>query len=64
MNIMYKQKKQVKYYIISNNNKRIILVAIGILIALQVNNWNIDKIEQAKIKDYARLLISDLEETI
>lgn len=60
---MYKQKKQVKYYIISNNNKRIILVVIGILIALQVNNWNIDKIEQAKIKDYPRLLISDLEET-
>lgn len=42
----------------------ILLVVIGILIALQVNNWNTDRIEQAQIKVYAKLLISDLEEDL
>lgn len=42
----------------------IILVVIGILIAIQINNWNISRIEQAKIEVYAQLLIHDLEEDI
>ena len=42
----------------------IVLVVIGILIALQINNWNIKKKEQLKIKEYAESLIQDLEKDI
>jgi hypothetical protein len=42
----------------------ILLVVIGILIALQVNNWDINKNQQEKIKDYARLYVRDLEADI
>ena len=33
----------------------------GILIALQINNWNEERIEQQQIADYAHALIKDLE---
>jgi len=39
----------------------IVLVVIGILIALQINNWNQNQNEQNKIKEYAVSLIQDLE---
>ena len=39
----------------------IVLVMIGILLALQVNNWNQSKNEQNIIKEYAISLIQDLE---
>ena len=39
----------------------IILVVIGILIALQINNWNEGRIEQRQITEYAHALIKDLE---
>lgn len=42
----------------------IILVVIGILIAIQVNNWNEDRIEQQQIHAYSRALASDLREDI
>jgi hypothetical protein len=42
----------------------IILVVIGILIAIQVNNWNEDRIEQKQIHAYARALASDLRDDI
>jgi hypothetical protein len=42
----------------------ILLVVIGILIALQVNNWNEEKKEQRKIRKYAESLIQDLENDI
>ena len=42
----------------------IALVIIGILIALQVNNWNEERIEQQQIHRYARALIDDLERDI
>ena len=42
----------------------IILVVIGILIAIQVNNWNEDRIEQKQIHAYARAFASDLREDI
>lgn len=42
----------------------IVLVVIGILIALQINNWNQSKNEQNKIKEYAVSLIQDLERDI
>jgi hypothetical protein len=31
----------------------IVLVVIGILIALQINNWNEERIEQNEIREYA-----------
>lgn len=42
----------------------IILVVIGILIAIQVNNWNEDRIEQKQIHAYARAFASDLRDDI
>lgn len=42
----------------------IVLVVIGILIALQINNWNIRRMEQSKIQVYVGSLIHDLEEDI
>ena len=38
-----------------------ILVILGILIALQINNWNEERIEQQQIAKYAHGLIRDLE---
>jgi hypothetical protein len=42
----------------------ILLVVIGILIALSINNWNQNRNEQNKIKEYAVSLIQDLEADI
>jgi len=42
----------------------VILVIVGILIALQVNNWNEGRIEQRQVREYAQALISDLERDI
>lgn len=39
----------------------IVLVVAGILIALQINNWNEERIEQAQVREYARSLVGDLE---
>ncbi len=39
----------------------ILLVIIGILIALQVNNWNEKRLEQKRIRQYAKSLIEDLK---
>ena len=39
----------------------LILVVIGILIALQINNWNEERIEQQQIAEYAQALIKDLQ---
>jgi len=38
-----------------------VLVILGILIALQINNWNEERIEQQQIANYAHGLIRDLE---
>lgn len=42
----------------------IALVVIGILIALQINSWDLKKQQQNNIKENAKLLIQDLEEDI
>jgi len=39
----------------------IVLVVIGILIALQINNWNEDRIEQREIREYALNLSAAIE---
>ena len=40
----------------------IVLVVIGILIALQINNWNENRIENKEVKTYLNNLILDLNE--
>ena len=42
----------------------IILIVVGILLALQLNNWNDARKEQTTIKQYARSLIQDLEQDL
>lgn len=38
-----------------------VLVILGILIALEINNWNEERIEQQQIANYAHALVRDLE---
>ncbi|MEY8021627.1 DUF6090 family protein [Muriicola sp. SD30] len=42
----------------------IILVVIGILIALQINNWNESRKDNQKKKEYVKMLINDLNKDI
>lgn len=42
----------------------IVLVVIGILIALQINNWNDERKERVLEKEYLMSLVTDLEEDI
>ena len=51
-----KTGKYLKYAI-----GEIILVVIGILIALQINNWNENKKLEAKTQDYYKQLLEDLK---
>lgn len=51
-----RSRKYVRYAI-----GEIALVVLGIIIALQINNWNEERIEQKQIADYAHSLIKDLE---
>lgn len=39
----------------------IVLVVVGILIALQVNNWNEERVEQRQIREYVLSLAGDLQ---
>ena len=54
-----KMMKYLKYAI-----GEIVLVVIGILIALQVNNWNELRKQNAQIKKYAKSLVQDLNKDI
>lgn len=40
------------------------LVVVGILIALQINNWNEERIEQKQIREYTLSLVDDLQRDI
>jgi Family of unknown function (DUF6090) len=42
----------------------IVLVIVGIVIALQVNNWNEERLEQRQVRRYAHALVNDLERDI
>lgn len=42
----------------------ILLVVIGILLALQVNNWNEERIRQESIQSYIKAMASDLEKDL
>ena len=52
----YKIRKYLAYAI-----GEIILVVIGILIALQINNWNTQNSQQDEIREIAYSLVNDLE---
>jgi len=51
-----KTGKYLKYAI-----GEILLVVIGILIALSINNWNIHQIEQNEERNYLTRLVQDLK---
>lgn len=51
-----KTGKYIKYAL-----GEIILVVIGILIALQINNWNVNRISDAKSNEYYQRIIEDLD---
>jgi hypothetical protein len=42
----------------------IALVVIGILIALQINNWNEDRLDRKKEREYLAAMLSDLREDV
>src|SRR5210317_1371467 len=42
----------------------IFLVVLGILIALSINNWNTERINNNRVKQYAKSLVQDLENDI
>lgn len=58
--LMDNQFRKYFYYAIGE----IFLVVIGILIALQINNWNTKRIEQNNIKDFAYSFIQEIEANI
>ena len=70
---MYRLFRNIRSGTLSNRETRkylgysvgeLILVVIGILIALQINNWNEDRIEQREITEFAHALIKDLESDV
>ncbi|MDH4107515.1 MAG: DUF6090 family protein [Gammaproteobacteria bacterium] len=60
---MTASRRRFKKYLWYSSGE-IVLVVIGILIAIQVNNWNEDRIEQKQIHAYARAFASDLRDDI
>ena len=65
--------RKIRGDILSNGNNRrylhyaigeLILVVAGILIALQINNWNEERIEQRQIREYALSLAGDVQRDI
>jgi hypothetical protein len=62
--------RKIRGDILSNGNNRrylnyaigeLILVIVGILIALQINNWNEERVENLRIQGFVHALIKDLE---
>lgn len=60
MTVSHKRFRNYLWYSIGE----IILVVIGILIAIQVNNWNEDRIKRNQTYAYARAFASDLRDDI
>jgi hypothetical protein len=65
--------RKIRGAVLSEGNSRryvnyaigeLFLVVVGILVALQINNWNEDRIEQRQIEEYAHALIEDLERDV
>ena len=66
---MIKFFRQIRYKLMSENKTsryfkyaigEIILVVIGILIALQINNWNEERKEKQQAKNYKKTILNDL----
>ena len=60
-NLMNQNKtaKYIKYAI-----GEIILVVIGILIAVQINNWNTDRLEKIEVANFLEQIETELESDI
>ena len=70
---MIKFFRQIRYQLMSENKTskylkyaigEILLVVIGILIAIQVNNWNTSRIQQKKSISYLKEIKSNLQEDL
>lgn len=70
---MIKVFRKVRFNLISTGETRryfryaigeIVLVVIGILIALQINNWNSDRLSRKKEKQYLTNIVIDLKKDI
>lgn len=59
---LVEQSKTRSYFLYAIGE--IVLVVIGILIALQVSNWNQERQEKAKLNVYFEKMIEDLEEEL
>ena len=68
---MIKFFRKIRYNLMSKNKTgkyfkyaigEIILVVIGILIAVQINNWNENQIQKAIERNYVEILVQDLSE--
>lgn len=67
---MIKFFRKIRYDLMENKTGKyfkyaigeIVLVVIGILIALQINNWNQNRIENKEVKSYLNNLILDLND--
>ncbi len=56
-------KKEARGYLLYATGE-LLLVIVGILIALHINNWNEERKEQRQTAEYARALIDDLRADI
>ena len=70
---MLKIFRQIRYNLMSENKTgryikyaigEIFLVVIGILIALQINNWNQDRLTNKRSRDYLISLVEDIKSDI
>ena len=67
---MIKFFRQIRYKLMSQNLTgryfkyaigEILLVVIGILIALQINNWNQNRLEKLKSLEYHKRMVEELD---
>ena len=56
-------QERVQYYLLYAVGE-IILVVLGILLALQINNWNTERVEQNQMQEFASAMIQDLRADI
>jgi uncharacterized protein with PQ loop repeat len=59
---MFKENKASKYLLYAIGE--IILVVIGILIALQLNNWNIERLNKIEEQSYLKAIKTDLKKDV
>ena len=57
-------KQEVKRFSLLHISIEIILVTLGILIALAIDNWNTDRVEQNEIQEYVVEMHKEFESTL